>query len=87
MKKFMAIPTYRWSQQVSATDSGNIVQISIQQEDVPLDFCMPIPVTVEYDDGEKVWQCVWVERNSGQCTFSLRAAQVKKVEFNASNTV
>jgi hypothetical protein len=46
-----------------------------------------MPVVVKYDDGVKVGQRVWVDRNGGQITFLPRAARVRKVEFNAGNAV
>jgi len=33
---------------------------------VPLDFRMPVPVTLEFDDSVKITQRVWVDRNGGQ---------------------
>lgn len=83
----MAIPTYRWSQQVQATAAGSLVNISIQQENVPPDFRMPVPITVEYDDGVKITRRVWVDRNGGQFAFLPRKARVQKVEFNTGNAV
>lgn len=80
----MAIPTYQWTQQ---TLSSNALQIRIQQEDTPPDFRMPIPIAVEYADGVKVRQRVWVDHNGGQYTFPPRAAAVKKVEFNEGQAV
>jgi hypothetical protein len=82
-----AIPRYRWAYQVIPTDSGNAVQISIQQEEVPPDFRMPVPVMVEYNDGVQVWQRIWVDRNGGQFTFSPRPALVRKVKFNEGQAV
>ncbi len=83
----MAIPTYRWSQQVESTTAGHLVKISIQQENVSLDFRMPVPVTVEYDDGVKIIQRVGVDQTGGQLTFLPRPARVKKVVFNTGNAV
>ncbi len=83
----MAIPTYRWTQQVQATAAGTIVSISVQQERVPPDFRMPVPITVEYNDGVKITKRVWVDRQGAQLTFRPRHARVKKVVFNAGNAV
>jgi aminopeptidase N len=83
----MAIPTYRWEYRVVATDSGNTVQISVQQEEVPSDFRMPVPVAVEYADGVHVTRRVWVDRDGGELAFSPRVAGVKRVVFNDGNAV
>ncbi|MCG3118442.1 MAG: hypothetical protein ALAOOOJD_00647 [bacterium] len=80
----MAIPTYHWTQQ---TFSGNALHLAIKQEEVPPEFRMPIPIAVEYADGVKVRQRVWVDHQGGQYTFPPRAAAVKKVEFNEGHAV
>ena len=83
----MAIPTYRWSQQVKATVSGNLVQILIQQKDAPPDFRMPVPITIEYEDGTGESRRVWVDHHGGKLSFSLRTVGVKQVVFNEGNAV
>ncbi len=83
----MAIPTYRWEYRVVPVDSGNKVEISVQQEDVPPDFRMPVPVMVEYEDGVRVTQRVWVDRDGSDLAFAPRTTGVKQVVFNAGNAV
>lgn len=83
----MAIPTYHWEYRLAPTDSGSAVEISVRQEDVPPDFRMPVPVMVEYADGTRVTQRLWVDRDGGELAFSLRAAGVKRVVFNEGNAV
>jgi hypothetical protein len=83
----LAIPTYRCAYRELTSAAGNTAQISIQQEDVPPDFRMPIPVVVEYDDGVKVRQRLWVDRHGAQFEFAPRAASVRKVEFNEGKAV
>jgi hypothetical protein len=82
-----AIPTYRCSYRVEKSVAGNIAQISIQQEDVPPDFRMPVPVVVEYDDGVRIGQRLWVDRHGAQFKFAPRAASVRKVHFNEGKAV
>jgi hypothetical protein len=82
-----AIPAYRWSHQKITTEAGKAVQISIQQEEVPPDFRMPVPVAVEYADGVKLSERIWVDRHGGQFTFAPRAAGMKRVLFNDGNAV
>jgi hypothetical protein len=82
-----AVPTYRWQSEVTVTDSGNVVKLFVQQEEVPRDFRMPVPVAVEYDDGVRVIRRVWVDRHGGQLRFPPRAAGVKRVVFNEGEAV
>ncbi|MDZ7288898.1 MAG: M1 family aminopeptidase [candidate division KSB1 bacterium] len=82
-----AIPTYRWQSRITRTDTGSVVEISVQQEEVPPDFRMPIPVAVEYADGVRASQRVWVDRHGGRLSFPARAAAVKRVVFNEGNAV
>ncbi|MGH7601371.1 MAG: M1 family metallopeptidase, partial [bacterium] len=83
----MAIPTYRWEYRIVQADSGNAVQISVQQEEVPPDFRMPVPVAVEYADGTQISRQVWVNNNGGHLSFPSRAVGVKRVVFNDGNAV
>jgi hypothetical protein len=83
----MAIPTYRWQYRVVQGDSGNKVEISVQQEEVPPDFRMPVPVAVEYADGTRVTRRLWVARDGGNHIFPPRASSVKRVVFNEGNAV
>ncbi|MCI0697080.1 hypothetical protein L0337_34380 [candidate division KSB1 bacterium] len=83
----MAIPTYRWEYRLVPADSGSAVEISVQQEEVPPDFRMPVPVMVEYADGVRVTQRFWVDHHGGELAFSPRTAGVKRVVFNEGNAV
>jgi Peptidase family M1 domain len=83
----MAIPTYRWEYRIVQGDSGNAVKISVHQEEVPPDFRMPVPVMVEYADGVRVTQRLWVDRDGGNHTFPPRTSGVKRVVFNEGNAV
>lgn len=83
----MAIPTYRWEYRIVPADSGSAVEISVQQEDVPPDFRMPVPIAVEYADGVCVTQRAWVDHRGSKLLFSTRKAGVKRVVFNEGNAV
>jgi hypothetical protein len=81
------VPTYRWRYRAMQTDSGDVVRVFIEQENVPPDFRMPIPVTVEYADGVRVSQRVWVTHEGSECIFPARRAKARELFFNEGEAV
>jgi len=82
-----AIPTYHWEYRAIPAASGNFVEVSVQQENVPPDFRMPVPIAIEYEDGTRETQRVWVDHNGGRLSFPPRTVRVKQVVFNEGNAV
>ncbi len=78
------IPTYRWSHRAAkspAADGGYALELTVRQEDVPAGFTMPVPVRVEYADGESQELTVLVDEPEETFTFEL-PERPKKVDFN-----
>ncbi|MDZ7266469.1 MAG: M1 family aminopeptidase [candidate division KSB1 bacterium] len=64
-----------------------IVRVHVRQQDVPPDFNMPVPVTVEYADGFTLTRRVQVSHEGGLLEFPAYPARVSRVVFNTGNAV
>jgi len=79
-----AIPTYRWSQTVTpGARASNTVTLSlrVRQSDVPAGFHMPVPVRIDYPDGQQERRVVNVTKADETFSFELPRAP-KAVVFD-----
>jgi hypothetical protein len=82
-----AIPTYRWkARTVAGPDGGQMVELTVRQEDVPEGFRMRVPVRVEYGGGEQ--ESFLVDVTEAENTFTLEVPRKpKKIVFNPDFSV
>lgn len=64
-----------------------LVRVHVRQQNVPPHFEMPVPITVEYNDGTKETRRVLVNHQGGVLEFPAYPAKVTRVLFNTGNAV
>lgn len=71
-----AIPTYRWKWRLLPPPAAGPRQLElmVRQERAPEDFRMPVPVCIEYDDGENQLEVVTVSGETTTAVLPVRAA-------------
>ena len=78
------IPTYRPDLSVSRLidqDDPFVLHGTIQQEDVPEGFRMPVPILVRFDDRPPMAHRIWVDAKSVEVEIPL-PADPSEIEFN-----
>jgi hypothetical protein len=64
-----------------------VLRLKVKQEGVSRDFKMPVPVLIEYYEGEPETRRVWVTHEGGELHAPLRSAKVKRVSCNRGDAV
>lgn len=78
-----AIPTYRVAHQFEPAGEGKYrVRLTVLQEDVPADFMMYVPVTVELGTGAKVHMRVLVKGPKSEPALPLMPSEPRALKFN-----
>ena len=83
------VPTYRPELEVSRVADQRdpfLLHGTIEQEDVPAGFRMPVPILVHFDDYPSVAHRVWVDAPSVDVSLPLQA-EPSDVEFNYHDAV
>ncbi len=73
--------------ELEPSSAEQLLRVKVQQEGVPDDFKMPVPITIEYEDGVHVAYRILVTSDGGALELPLRAVGVKRVDFNTGNAV
>ncbi len=82
-----AVPSYRWKASVDAhAAGGHRVEIDVSQSDVPDGFRMPVPVRLEFSDGDHADYLVTVDKPQ-QTLEILVDRRPRKVVFNPDYAV
>lgn len=70
-----------------AVPAARVLRLSVQQENVPADFRMFIPVTLEFADGTQTSMRVLVTNAGGKLEALLPPAKLKRLVFNSGHGV
>ena len=81
----IGMPVAKGEEEGGATE--HVLRVKAKHEGVSRDFKMPVPVLIEYLDGVRETQRVWVTHEGGELEVALRSAKVSSVAFNRGNAV
>lgn len=80
------IPTYLWSYDVVAAESGYVLRLQVEQRNVSSGFKMAVPVRAEFGDGREETLLAFVDQATRDFEFPLDE-KPRKVIFNPDSAV
>jgi aminopeptidase N len=80
------IPTYLWSYDVVAAETGYILRLQVEQRNVSPGFKMAVPVRAEFGDGREETLLAFVDQAARDFEFPLDE-KPRKVIFNPDSAV